>query len=394
VRVAHFKSDRLRLDLSPLVIDRHAEDGADLGRRLLGRAEVNDETLIATSVSDATRVVLTDHNRYWPGRGEGAMATQSFHPFRSEQAKAEYEARYAEMAKAWPVPFDNLLIDTPSARTFVRASGRPSDPPLVLLPGTRGTSLMWVHMIAALSASHRTYALDNVNDVGMSVRRRENWPPEALVEWLDEVFRVLVPEGTLDLMGMSYGGWLASLYALRFPQRVRKVVLLAPGGTVLRLSFGFFMRVMAILAVRVPGASEDTLRRVLRWVFEDAFRRGEACRRYMEGDLTWMLKAGRYFVLPKLVWPTVLDDDAWRRWSVPCLFLVGEHERIYSPQAALKRLRRVAPLVEAEMVPGAGHDLTLVQADLVAKRVLEFLEKPIVRPVQEPHRAERPVAVP
>jgi pimeloyl-ACP methyl ester carboxylesterase len=315
------------------------------------------------------------------------MPTQSFHPFRSEQTKAEYEAVYAEMAKAWPVPFENLVIDTPSARTFVRASGRPTDPPLVLLSGTRGTSLMWTHMVAALAARHRVYALDNVNDVGLSVPKRETWPADALVGWLDEVFRVLVPEGPLDLVGMSYGGWLAGLYALRFPQRVRKVALLAPGGLVLRWSFGFFIRVMAILAIRVPGASEDTLRGVLRWVFEDAFRGSEACRRYVEGDVTWMLKAGRYFVLPKMVWPTVLDDDAWRRWSVPCLFLVGEHEKIYSAQAALKRLRRVAPHVEAEIVPGAGHDLTIVQPDRVATRVLQFLDATGPRSLPEPDTA-------
>jgi pimeloyl-ACP methyl ester carboxylesterase len=314
------------------------------------------------------------------------MPTQSFHPFRSEQAKGEYEAFYEDRARAWPVPSETLLVDTPSARTFVRASGRPTDPPLVLLSGTRGTSLMWVHMIAALAARHRTYALDNVNDVGLSVPRRETWPAEALVEWLDEVFRVLVPEGPVDLMGMSYGGWLAGLYALRFPNRVRKVVLLAPGGIVLRFSFAFFIRVMAILAIRVPGAREDTFRRVLRWVFEDAFRSSEACRTYVERDVAPMLKAGEYFVLPRMVWPTVLDDDEWRRWSVPCLFLVGEHEKIYSPWAALKRLRRVAPLVEADIVPGAGHDLTFVQPGLVAGRVLEFLDKPIVRPTPEPDR--------
>jgi pimeloyl-ACP methyl ester carboxylesterase len=315
------------------------------------------------------------------------MPTQSFHPFRSEQAKAEYEAVYAEMAKAWPVPFDDLRIDTPSAETFVRASGRRADPPLVLLSGTRGTSLMWRPVVAALSARRRTYALDTVNDVGLSVPRREAWPAEALVGWLDEVFRALVPEGPVDLMGMSYGGWLAGLYALRFPERVRKVVLLAPGGIVLRWSFGFFVRVLMILAIRIPGASEDTLRRVLRWIFADAFR-CDTCRRYIEGELIWMLKAGRYFDLPRMVWPTVLEDEAWRRWSVPCLFLVGEHEKIYSPEAALKRLRRVAPHVKAEIVPGAGHDLTMVQPDLVARRVLEFLDEPMGRADQVSEAAE------
>jgi pimeloyl-ACP methyl ester carboxylesterase len=222
----------------------------------------------------------------------------------------------------------------------------------------------------------------------LSVPRRETWPADALVEWLDEVFRVLVPEGPLDLLGLSYGGWLAGLYGLRHPERLRKVVLVAPGGTVLRFSFAFFMQVMMILAIRWPGASEDTLHRALRWVFADAFR-NDACRKYVEGDVTWMLQAGRYFALPRLVWPTVLDDDAWRRWSVPCLFLVGEHEKIYSPTAALKRLRRVAPLVEAEVVPGAGHDLAMVQPDHVARRVLEFLDKPTARPGGKPDIAPR-----
>jgi pimeloyl-ACP methyl ester carboxylesterase len=245
-----------------------------------------------------------------------------------------------------------MLIDTPSKRTFVKASGRVTDPPLVLLPGTRGTSLMWIHTIAALSVRHRTYALDTITDVGLSVPRRETWPPEALVDWLDEVFRVLVPERLLDLMGMSYGGWLASLYAVRFPDRLRKVVLLAPGGTVLRFSFAFFMRVMMILAIRVPGASEEVLLRVLRWVFQDAVRSGEACWTYVERDLAPMLKAGRYFVLPRMVWPTVLDDDAWRRLRVPALFLVGENEKIYSPRAALRRLHRVAPASRRRSSPG------------------------------------------
>jgi pimeloyl-ACP methyl ester carboxylesterase len=304
------------------------------------------------------------------------MTKQSFHPFRSEQAKTEFEAFYAERARAWPVASETMLIDTPSGRTLVRASGRVSDPPLVLLPGTRGTSLMWIPNIAALSERHRTYALDTVIDVGLSVPRRETWNPEDLVVWLDEVFKVLAPDRPIDLVGMSYGGWLASLYALRFPERVRRVVLLAPGGTVLRFSFAFFARVIMILALRWPGSADGTLLRTLRWVFQDAVRSGEAGRAYVEQNLPPLLQAGRFFALPRMVWPKVLDDEAWRRWSVPALFLVGEHEKIYSARAAVKRLRRVAPQVRTQIIPGAGHDLTFVQPALVNRAVLDFLDQP------------------
>jgi hypothetical protein len=52
------------------------------------------------------------------------MTRQPFYPFRSERAKAEYEARSLERAKAWPVPSETMFLDTPSGQTFVRASGR------------------------------------------------------------------------------------------------------------------------------------------------------------------------------------------------------------------------------------------------------------------------------
>ena len=64
---------------------------------------------------------------------------------------------------------------------------------------------------------------------------------------------------------------------------------------------------------------------------------------------------------------------AWQGFCVPCLFLVGENEKIYSARAAVQRLIRIAPQVKAGIIPGAGHDLTMVQADLVIRMALAFL---------------------
>jgi pimeloyl-ACP methyl ester carboxylesterase len=306
------------------------------------------------------------------------MTTQPFHPFRSERAKAEFQALCPERAKAWPVPSETRLIDTPSGQTFVRVSGCSNDRPLVLLSGARGTSLMWVPNIAALSAHHRTYALDTVTDIGLSVGRAGISKAEDLLKWLDEVLTVLVPEGPLDLMGMSYGGWLASQYALRFPSRLRKVVLLAPASTVLPLSLGFLIRV-ALIAMPFPGRHGGPVRRMIRWLFQDLVRSGDAGRRPAGqgiAEVFEMLEMDRFFALLWMIWPTVIDDEAWRGFSVPGLFLVGENEKIYSAEAAVRRLNRVAPQIKTEIIPGAGHDLTLVQPDLVAERILGFLGEP------------------
>jgi pimeloyl-ACP methyl ester carboxylesterase len=72
--------------------------------------------------------------------------------------------------------------------------------------------------------------------------------------------------------------------------------------------------------------------------------------------------------------PPVLTDSEWGSLRTPALFLAGEHEVIYSAEKAARRLQRVAPQVTAEIIPGAGHDLTFVQTSTVNEKILRFLK--------------------
>jgi pimeloyl-ACP methyl ester carboxylesterase len=300
------------------------------------------------------------------------MTRPPFYPFRSEGAKADYEAYSLERANAWPIPCETTILETPTGQTFVRASGRASDPPLVLLPGARVSSLMWADNIAALSAHHRTYALDIIGDAGFSIDRSRVSRFEDFVRWLDEVLRVLVPERPLSLMGISLGGAIAAQYALRFPERLRSAVLLAPGATVLRFSLGLFVR-FAARSLPIPSLGGDPLRRLCYWFFADAVRGDDACQARLEKVIDDLKRVVRSFALRPPPWPPVIGDKEWQGFRVPCLFLVGANEKMYSAEAAVRRLHRVAPQVRAQIIPGVGHDLFMVHPDLVTRRVLEFL---------------------
>jgi len=86
--------------------------------------------------------------------------------------------------------------------------------------------------------------------------------------------------------------------------------------------------------------------------------------------------AMRCFKSKRMVNPTVLTDTELQSIRVPVLYLVGENEKIYSAEKAVQRLNKVAPQIRVEVIPNAGHDLTFVQADMVNKKVLEFLKQP------------------
>ena len=85
--------------------------------------------------------------------------------------------------------------------------------------------------------------------------------------------------------------------------------------------------------------------------------------------------------------PRVWTDAECGALSVPALFLVGEHETIYDARDVVLRLKRVAPRVTAEIIPGAGHDLTIVQAEMVNRRILEFLDRKVAAPATYGSRA-------
>ena len=300
------------------------------------------------------------------------MLKSSFHPFRSEQAREEYHALYRERAAKWPVASETRFIETSAGTTFVRISGQSTNPPLVLLPGSLGTSLTWIYNIESLSAQYRAFALDSIYDFGLSVSTRSIKKSDDIVNWLHEVLSVLVPETPVNLVGLSYGGWVISQYAHRYPERVRKAVLLAPALTVQPVSPGLIFRA---LFTRIPSLS--IRKKFYFWLLRDTVQSGESGRASVDEAVADWTVADHCFRSLPLIPATVLSDEALRNFKVPSLFLVGEHEKIYSAQKAVNRLNRIAPQIMTGVIPGAGHDLLFVQTELVTAKILDFLGEPL-----------------
>ena len=262
------------------------------------------------------------------------------------------------------------MVETSHGHTFVRISGPAEAPPLVLLPGSASNSLMWATNIEALSADFRTYAVDNIYDIGRSVYVRHLQSADDFAIWLDELFTALGLGDRVNLMGASYGAWLASRYALRFPNRLAKMVLVAPAATVLPVALEFWIRAILSMIHRRLAVS------FMQWIFADAARKDEASRRLMLEIMDEGRLAQRCYAPKKMIVPTTLTDEQLRRLKAPILYLVGEHEKVCSAKKAVRRLNKIAPQIKIEVIPGAGHDLTVVQADLVNAKVIEFLKQP------------------
>ncbi len=292
-----------------------------------------------------------------------------YYPFKSEKAQERYLNYYDKRAEEWPVISETRMIETSYGKTFVRISGPTNGHPLVLLPSTSASSLIWMPNIKALSEQYRVYAVDNIYDYGRSVNKRNIKNSNDMMNWLNELFLALDLE-RVNLMGLSFGGWLTSQYTLHYPDRLNKAVWIAPSATLFNFPGEWAWR--GILSA-IPHRY-FMKKFMVEWLGEDMLKKKDETSIKQLNDLIddamMGLKSYR-FRMP--VTPTVLTDSELQQITVPTLFLVGENEKLYPAKKAVERLNTFAPHVETEIIPDAGHLLTVEQADRVNKKVLEFL---------------------
>ncbi len=299
--------------------------------------------------------------------GPGAFDTNEFHPFRSERTREKYLEYYDNQAKGWPGVSEERTVSTSFGQTFVRINGPEDAPPLVLLPGGGATSLMWSNHIQALSENYRTYALDHIYDWGRSIYTKRMGCPENLTTWLDQLFTALELEDSINLVGYSYGGWLASQYLLVYPDRLHKVVLASPAYTVFHGNKEFEKRALAGF---IP--LKYFMRRSLCWSCEDMVQTKEG-KSMAENMVVDHRLAIRCFKTKMPASMTVLSDDELRCIKNPVLFLAGENEVIYPVEDAVERLERIAPGIRIEIVQNTGHCMVFTNPEIVSEKILDFL---------------------
>jgi pimeloyl-ACP methyl ester carboxylesterase len=278
--------------------------------------------------------------------------------FTTSDGRAKYMAAYESMFSLWKVPHDSIEVRTSYGSTHINVSGPSDGYPLVLLHAAGLSSTAWFANIAKLSANHRVYAVDVIGDAGKSVADRLMMKRTDYAQWLREVFDGLNIESGF-LLGHSYGGWLTLNMALAYPERLQKIVLLAPAASI------YPMSLLTNLGLRLPFKIRPPARFIFKMiasketVFEETF--------------IHLMEMVTQYCLPATMFPTVNTEEELRQIKLPALLLIGEGEKIYNPKKALRRAQRLIPNLTAEIIPNVGHTLNMEKPEIINSRILEFL---------------------
>jgi pimeloyl-ACP methyl ester carboxylesterase len=74
------------------------------------------------------------------------------------------------------------------------------------------------------------------------------------------------------------------------------------------------------------------------------------------------------------IYPCEIPDADLAALRHPTLLIVGDHERIFDPSAAVARARRLFGDIETELLPGVGHLPNLQRPEIVNQHVRRFLD--------------------
>jgi len=242
--------------------------------------------------------------------------------------------------------------------------------PVVLIHGIAASLYDWANIIPDLVAGgYQACALDLLGH-GESIKPDNPlvYNVESLFEhfttWLDE----LHVNHPLFLVGHSLGGYLSILYALRYPSRVRSMVLIDP--------FYSLKQISPILRLvgRRPHVSERTMRVVPEWLINyvlgwdpsSAANFSPQARQQIANDYK---RASPHFIRITRDIPDL--TPVLHRVNIPTLVIWGERDLTLKPHS-FKLMVEKLPVSSSCAIPECGHQPHIGKPATVNQLVLDF----------------------
>lgn len=248
-------------------------------------------------------------------------------------------------------------------------AGDPTKPNVILLHGLGGNAdFSWGFNMGALAAKYHVIAPDQIG-FGKSDRPVMNYRVGTYVDFLDKFMSELKINKT-SLVGNSMGGWIAALYAAKYPARVDKLVLVDAAGYA--PAKGFDYRVLQGLA----PSTRDGVRSMVKLILYDSgpFLSDMA----VDAFITARIAANDTSTVLALLKTIELGEDYFdtpvKTIKQPTLIIWGKQDGL-TPVSEGERLKNDIAGSELIVFDKCGHVPQAEKAPEFNGAVMTFLEK-------------------
>ncbi len=274
--------------------------------------------------------------------------------YKTEKGRQKILDFYSNLLENWVQPSKQVHVNTSHGNAFVVESGEKTNPTVVLLHGSSSNSAMWCEDVKVLSSYYHVLVIDIPGECGLSDEKRFGFNSENYANWLSEVLSFFQLD-SIYLVGCSLGGWIALDYAIKFPQKVKKLILLATAGiTPIKLGTVFW-----IILTSISG----------QWGFNKLNRLVYRDLPVDEKTLEFAMLIKNNFI-PRTDVLSIFPESQLKKVEAKTLFLGGELDCFYNSAKTAERMKKHILICKADVIPGTGHVL-INQTE----KIIQFLEE-------------------
>jgi len=291
-------------------------------------------------------------------------------------ALAQLPARAPVPAAALPAPVavETLIFDDLPRLALSVTPERGDDRLCLFLHGIGGARTNWLDQLQVVGGSIRAAALDLRGYGDSSLGARQS----TVDDYCADILRVAGRLGArrLVLVGLSYGSWIATSFAMHHPEMLDALVLsggctgMSEAGPDEREAFRL-SREVPLNAGQVPADFAPAVVKVLA-----SPGAGEAVRQRLYDSMAAIPAATYRDALNCFTNPLERFDFA--RLTMPVLMMTGEHDRLAPPaeiRGVAGRIWDAAPRpdVRFEVIAGAGHVCNIEAPETFSRHLLDLI---------------------
>jgi pimeloyl-ACP methyl ester carboxylesterase len=259
----------------------------------------------------------------------------------------------------------SIITDQGIVHYEVYGHGRP----VILLHGWLGSWGLWQETMAYLGASYRTYALDFWG-FGESGKKRETYSISDFVILVDQ-FMEQLGIARAPLVGHSMGGTVSLYVAIKYPERVSKVVVI--GSPVVGSSLAWPLKLagyrgVAFMLFNMMGP----FRVFMKYFYSRQICRDERFPEMMDHDLSKTTVEAFLRSITSLRRTDLIPMLDQVR--VPVLGMYGATDKIVDPMQ-WQPMQKGIPHALIERFPTAGHFPMLEEPIIFSQKLKAFLDE-------------------
>ena len=299
-------------------------------------------------------------------------------PRRNTMAMAHMESQ-KQLAKTidTPVDFKQIQVDQYMINFIVAGKGRP----LLLLHGANIGWPQWYKNIGELAKHFKVYALDLPGAGNSTLVKFHKMEFETFAGLVDKFVNKLGLKD-LDVVGSSFGGWIALRLAIEHKPYIRKVVLANPLGLTTHMPAKFrpvSIRPLAVFMTKTalrPVRGNKNLEKFMRDVFYD--KQLPLAPEFVDYFYELSKKSHNLLFISRLAHFKGMRKELFLRNDLPKIdkpvLLIWGKEDVLMPFSTVEENIKAIPTVHLEALEHVGHMPPVEAPDTFNKLVINYLK--------------------